>query len=41
MRILRLRASQEYAALHLRLGFGRYLWLVDDIDPWITCVWFA
>jgi hypothetical protein len=38
VRILRIRASEEYASIIFR--FGRTL-LVDSIDPWLTCVWFA
>ena len=38
MRILRIRASEQYASIIFR--YHRAL-VVDDIDPQITCVWFA
>jgi hypothetical protein len=38
VRILRIRASEQYATFIFR--FCPRL-IVDDIDPWITCVWFA
>lgn len=39
MRILRIKASEDTATIMFEL-FSMTLF-VADIDPWITCVWFA
>jgi len=38
VRILRIRASEQYAIFIFRF---RPRLIVDDIDPYLTCVWFA
>lgn len=38
MRIHFIRASEEWAAFIFKY---RHSLIVDDIDPWIDCVWFA